>query len=99
MPIPSRQKDEDKDKFMSRCMGDEVMQKEYPDMDQRSAICMSKAIEGASNIEAADFMLAQSKKKFKYRNPKTNEFFYFDRRGIYKKDGVTLVPSFEDEDD
>ena len=39
MPIPNREKDEDKDKFMSRCMSSEVMNKEYPDSAQRSAIC------------------------------------------------------------
>jgi len=39
MPIPNREKNEDKDKFMSRCMSSEVMNKEYPDSAQRSAIC------------------------------------------------------------
>lgn len=98
MPIPKRQKDEDRNKFMSRCMGDEVMKKEYPNMDQRAAICMSRATEDMSHIEAADFMLSYGKKKFKYKNPKTNEYYFFDRRGIYKKDGVTLVPEFEDDE-
>ena len=43
MPIPSRKSDEDKSKFMSRCMSDEVMRQEYPDSSQRNAVCMSKS--------------------------------------------------------
>jgi hypothetical protein len=42
MPIPSRNKDEDKQKFIARCMGDEVMKKDYPDTKQRVAICLGQ---------------------------------------------------------
>lgn len=55
MPIPSKRENEDKNNFMSRCMSDEVMKKEYPNVDQRTAICMSKATEFSNKIEAADF--------------------------------------------
>jgi len=41
MPIPAPHKDEDKNKFMERCMGDDVMVKEYPDNKQRYAICQT----------------------------------------------------------
>jgi hypothetical protein len=43
MPIPSRNKNEDKSKFLSRCMSDSVMNKEYPDQGQRYAVCLSKS--------------------------------------------------------
>jgi len=43
MPIPSRNKDEDKQKFVGRCMGDEVMKKDYPDPKQRVAICLGQS--------------------------------------------------------
>ena len=69
MPIPSKRKDEDKNKFMSRCMGDDVMRKEYPDRSQRSAVCMSKAMEDLSLIEAVDFQMnheAESDEKAGY---------------------------------
>ena len=56
MPIPKKE-DEDKSKFMSRCMGDSTMNKEYPDGQQRYAICVSKAIEGLSYIEAVGFQM------------------------------------------
>jgi hypothetical protein len=55
MPIPSRKDNEDKNKFMSRCMSNETMKKEYTNIDQRTAICMSKATEFCDKIEAADF--------------------------------------------
>ena len=55
MPIPSKKDGEDKNTFMSRCMGDSTMKKEYSDHDQRTAICMSKATEGLDYLEASDF--------------------------------------------
>jgi hypothetical protein len=42
MPIPSRNKDEDRQKFIARCMGDEVMKKDYTDTKQRIAICLGQ---------------------------------------------------------
>jgi len=50
MPIPNREKNEDKDKFMSRCMSSEVMNKEYPDSAQRSAICYGQNKSKSDNI-------------------------------------------------
>lgn len=41
MPIPKRRKDEDRTDFLSRCMGDSVMNKDYPDNGQRYAVCIS----------------------------------------------------------
>ena len=55
MPIPSKKDGEDKNAFMSRCMGDSTMKKEYSDHDQRTAICMSKATEDLDYLEASDF--------------------------------------------
>jgi len=39
MPIPKPRDDEDKDEFIKRCMDDDVMVEEYPDREQRYAIC------------------------------------------------------------
>lgn len=38
MPIPKPKKDESVSKFTSRCMGDKVMNKDYPDNSQRAEI-------------------------------------------------------------
>jgi hypothetical protein len=42
MPIPKPHENEDNKKFISRCMSDEVMNKEYPDTKQRVAICLGQ---------------------------------------------------------
>jgi len=42
MPIPSRKKGEDNNTFVSRCMGDEVMKKDFPDNKQRIAVCLGQ---------------------------------------------------------
>ena len=78
-------------------MSDEVMLKEYPSSEQRSAICYSQATEGMTNLQAADFIFSYGKNKFKYRHPNTNEYFYYSKRGVYKKDNITLI--LEEDDD
>jgi len=42
MPIPSPTNKEKREAFLSRCMGDEVMNSEFPDRKQRFAVCLSK---------------------------------------------------------
>ena len=42
MPIPKKRKDESKNDFIDRCMGDEVMNDEFSNTKQRYAICMSQ---------------------------------------------------------
>lgn len=41
MAIPDKKPDEDKKQFVSRCMSSEAMKKEYPDISQRSSICLA----------------------------------------------------------
>lgn len=42
MPVPSRKPNEDKQKFVSRCMSNETMKKEYPNSQQRVAVCLGQ---------------------------------------------------------
>ena len=42
MPLPKPNANEDKDKFLSRCMGNSVMVREYGDQKQRYAVCMTQ---------------------------------------------------------
>ena len=49
MPIPEPNKDENHEKFISRCMSDEVMKKDYKDSKQRVAVCLSQ-VKRSSNI-------------------------------------------------
>ena len=46
MPVPNKRKDEDSSKFMSRCMSDPVMKKDYKDSKQRVAICIQQSKAG-----------------------------------------------------
>jgi hypothetical protein len=39
MPIPTPKPTEDRKEFIARCMADPVMVKEYPNQQQRLAIC------------------------------------------------------------
>jgi hypothetical protein len=41
MPIPKPKKEETKNKFLPRCMGDDTMVKEFKDVKQRYAVCLS----------------------------------------------------------
>jgi hypothetical protein len=50
MPIPSPSPNEDKNKFVSRCMGDETMKKDYPESKQRIAVCLGQTKKNKSNI-------------------------------------------------
>tara|TARA_R100001377_G_C3186677_1_gene108833 strand:+ start:703 stop:978 length:276 start_codon:yes stop_codon:yes gene_type:complete len=59
MPMPKKE-NEDKGEFMSRCMGDSTMNKEYPDGKQRLAVCISKATEDLSLIESVGFQIKYS---------------------------------------
>ncbi len=54
MPLPTPKSGEEHDDFMSRCMADDVMNKEYEDEDQRYAVCQSqwdKERNGTPNVE------------------------------------------------
>jgi len=42
MPLPSPSPDEEHDAFMDRCMGDSTMNEEYPNEDQRYAVCQTQ---------------------------------------------------------
>lgn len=134
MPIPERKQSENRGEFISRCMSDLVMNKEYPEQGQRSAVCISKANLSMGYVESVDYHLFASKDmfdteeearkrgeelgldgthkhgdkfmpgpsheeylqkvegSFKYKDPKTGEIFIYQYKGIYKKDGRTLIP-------
>ena len=54
-PLPNPHKNEDKNSFVDRCMGDDVMNQDYPDMSQRRAVCESqweRSEEGQAGAQA-----------------------------------------------
>ena len=50
IPIPTVSKGEDEKSFIGRCMGDSVMNKEYPDNKQRLAVCYSVFRKSKENL-------------------------------------------------
>lgn len=50
MPLPKPSLGEDRDDFVSRCMGDDKVVQEFPDSDQRVAVCNSQ-FEGGKMTE------------------------------------------------
>ena len=124
MPLPQKNRDESKQKFLSRCMSNTTMNKEYPDEKQRYAVCMSKA--NASILEQVCDILEENSLGFEeeltpynfiipeddqyedfgeeveelefnsiatyiYKDPITNELYYYQFQGIHKKNGRNLV--------
>jgi hypothetical protein len=81
MPLPERNKDESRENFISRCMSDNKVQKEYPDQQQRVAVCMSKASEGMSSMTSADFQY--NVEEFGYTEDITEDNFYIPAEAEY----------------
>ena len=55
MPLPSPGPNEGRDEFIDRCMGDDTMQEEYPDGDQREAVCEAQWERGMNRSRAKAF--------------------------------------------
>ena len=85
MPIPKRNKNEDKDKFVSRCMGNETMKKDYPSQQQRVAICIDQATADCGCVEAADFKLQME--AYGYEEELTEDNLYIPLAAEYEDFG------------
>lgn len=42
MPLPTKNKNETEKEFMSRCMSDDMVNKDFKDQKQRAAVCYSQ---------------------------------------------------------
>ena len=59
MPLPSPKGRQNEQDFVSSCMSDQGMKKEYPGQKQRAAVCYSqyrraKKAKGSENVEWSD---------------------------------------------
>jgi len=62
MPIPKPRQSEDKKKFISRCMGNPSLRKEYPDQKKRAGVCYSTWKQKAKDVkEEALYEKAQAR--------------------------------------
>jgi hypothetical protein len=64
MPLIKPNKNENKQNFISRCMGDDSMNKEFPDQKQRAAVCYSQFKEEVSSRIRATESLEEYKNDF-----------------------------------
>ena len=55
MPLPRPRKGETQKKFISRCMSNDVMNSEFPDEDQRAAVCHSQWRRAKNNSGGLQF--------------------------------------------
>jgi hypothetical protein len=85
MPIPNRRKDEDKTKFVARCMGDKVMKKDYPENSQRVAICLYQATADCDCVEAADIKMQLE--IYGYEEDIDDDNFYIPTQAEYEDFG------------
>lgn len=101
MPLPQRNKDEDAKKFVNRCMSSDKMKKEFPDPDQRVAVCTNQSRAGATGdilklaneeVIYSEIAKESSEAGFKYQDPVTGEIYEFVRKGVYRKNGRVLIP-------
>jgi hypothetical protein len=93
MPIPKRKQNEDKNAYVSRCMGNETMKKEYPDNKQRVAICLGQTrTKGNLLEEVHDELFAQN-----YTwDDEWNEFVYeVEVNEIYDEDGKVIASEYQ----
>ena len=54
MPLPKPSLGESRDEFVGRCMGDDKVTSEFPDRDQRAAVCISQFEGGKMSEEQID---------------------------------------------
>lgn len=60
MPIPTPRRGEDEDTFMSRCMSSDTMNEDYPDQEQRAAVCFRQWREAHEGKEGDETTAARS---------------------------------------
>ena len=84
MPLPNKKDGEKPEQFISRCMSDPKIQKEFPDQKQRTAVCMSKACEGMNYVQAADFQI--NYEEYGFTEELTEDNWYCPAEAEYETD-------------
>ena len=54
MPLPSPNKKQGEDSFVSNCMSNETMKREFPNKKQRLAVCYSKHKNSKKNSKSSE---------------------------------------------
>ena len=123
MPIPKRKEGESKTKFLSRCMENPTMNKDYPDQSQRYAVCIGQSkssllekvcdvieensLGNTEEISPYNFVVPNEEDyvdfgeeseeidfnsiaAYIYKNPHTDELFYFSSKANHIIENVVL---------
>jgi len=94
MPIPKPDNNEDKQKFVARCMSSETMKKEYPNSQQRIAVCLGQTKKSKSSLleEVHDNLLASNC----HWDDEWDEFVWeIEASEIYDEDGKVLGSEYQ----
>jgi hypothetical protein len=94
MPIPKPEDKENKQKFVSRCMSSETMKKEYPNSQQRIAVCLGQTKKSKSTLieDVHDNLLASNCSW----DDEWDEFVWeIEASEVYDEDGVALGSEYQ----
>ena len=85
MPLPNKRKGQDPKEFVSSCMGNPTMKKEYPDDKQRVAICIQQSKAGLMDQADMNMLYANASwndewEEFTYEISIAGGVFYEDDR-------------------
>lgn len=95
MPLPTPREDEGEQEFVSRCMADEEARRDFPDQEQRSAVCFRQWRQ--SRGEAAPGNRARKTRGFEVQSAgSTGEIYLYDEIGAGLFGGIT-AQDFRDE--
>lgn len=94
MPIPNTKPNEDKQDFIARCMSNETMKKEYPNTQQRIAVCISQTKKSKSSLieEVHDNLLASNCSWDDEWNEFTREI---EAQEIFDEEGQSLGSEYQ----
>lgn len=94
MPIPSPKNNEDKQNFTARCMSDDTMKKEYPNTQQRLAVCLGQTRKNKSSLleQVHDNLLALNCSW----DDEWNEFVWeIEAKEIFDEDNKSLGSEYQ----
>lgn len=89
MPIPNKNNKESKQEYLSRCMSDDTMKKDYTDNKQRVAVCLSKAHEDTTLLDKVQDQVIYSQACW---DDEWNEFTWeIDAYDIFDEEGKLIA--------
>lgn len=93
MPIPKRKQGEDKNTYVSRCMSNETMKEEYPNQQQRVAICLGQTRTKGNLLEEVHDNLLASNCSW---DDEWNEFTWeIEAKDIFDEEGKSLGAEYQ----